>query len=529
MLNTTVAARGIAVAPHSLAAQSALAVLREGGNAIEAMVAAAASIAVVYPHMNSLGGDGFWLIVPPEGDPVAIDASGPAGSHATLEHYAGMDRIPTRGPKAALTVAGTVGGWQEALAVSGELGGKMPLPRLLADAIHYATDGIPVTPSQHFATSGKQHELEAVPGFAETFLENGEAPVAGSLFRQPRLAATLHQLAEEGLDTFYRGVLAASIAHDLEALGSPVSRNDLAAYHARRVKPLALQHSAGMVYNLTPPSQGLVSQLILGIADHVGLDNCTADSAEHIHTLVEATKLAFRVRDEHITDPEHMTIDPQACLTPDYLEGLAAAIDPQKAAPWGEGKGPGDTIWMGVIDGNGLAVSFIQSIYHEFGSGVVLPASGLNWQNRGASFSLDPNHLLALMPGKKPFHTLNPAAARLQDGRTLVYGTMGGDGQPQTQAAVFSRYAIFNQPLQQAVTAPRWLLGRTWGESTDTLKLESRFAVDVFEALRARGHDVESLPPFSETMGHAGAAVRHPSGVFEGAFDPRSNGAAAGY
>ena len=133
------------------------------------------------------------------------------------------------------------------------------------------------------------------------------------------------------------------------------------------------------------------------------------------------------------------------------------------------------------------------------------------------------------MPGKKPFHTLNPAAARLQDGRTLVYGTMGGDGQPQTQAAVFSRYAIFNQPLQQAVTAPRWLLGRTWGESTDTLKLESRFTADVFEALRARGHDVESLPPFSETMGHAGAAVRHPSGVFEGAFDPRSNGAAAGY
>lgn len=529
MLNTTVAARGIAVAPHSLAAQSALAVLREGGNAIEAMVAAAASIAVVYPHMNSLGGDGFWLIVPPEGDPVAIDASGPAGSHATLEHYAGMDRIPTRGPKAALTVAGTVGGWQEALAVSGELGGKMPLPRLLADAIHYAADGIPVTLSQHLATSSKRHELESVPGFAETFLENGEAPVAGSLFRQPRLAATLHQLAEEGLDTFYRGALAASIAHDLEALSSPVSRNDLAAYHARRVKPLALQHSAGMVYNLTPPSQGLVSQLILGIADHAGLDSCTADSAEHIHTLVEATKLAFRVRDEHITDPEHMTIDPQACLTSDYLEELARVIDPEKAAPWGEGKGPGDTIWMGVIDGNGLAVSFIQSIYHEFGSGVVLPASGLNWQNRGASFSLDPNHLLALMPGKKPFHTLNPAAARLKDRRTLVYGTMGGDGQPQTQAAVFSRYAVFNQPLQQAVTAPRWLLGRTWGESTDTLKLESRFTKDVFDALRARGHDVESLPPFSETMGHAGAAVRHPSGIFEGAFDPRSNGAAAGY
>lgn len=529
MLNTTLAARGIAVAPHSLAAQSALAVLREEGNAIEAMVAAAATIAVVYPHMNSLGGDGFWLIVPPEGEPVAIDASGPAGSLATMEHYAGMTLIPVRGPDAALTVAGTVGGWQEALQVSTERGGRLPLSRLLADAIFYADSGIPVTPSQHLATASKKAELQDIPGFAETFLHNGQAPLAGSLFKQTRLATTLRTLAEEGLDSFYRGSLADSIAMDLERVGAPVTRSDLAGYRAKRVRALALQHSAGTVFNMPPPSQGLVSQLILGIADHAGLSECMADSAEHIHTLVEATKLAFAVRDEHITDPEHMTIEPQACLEADYLHALAERIDPQHAALWGEGKGPGDTIWMGIIDSSGLAVSFIQSIYHEFGSGVVLPESGLNWQNRGASFSLDPDHLLALKPGKKPFHTLNPAAARLSDGRTLVYGTMGGDGQPQTQAAVFSRYAVFGQPLQQAVTAPRWLLGRTWGDSSDTLKLESRVEPEVIEQLKARGHEVEILAPFTETMGHAAAAVRLPNGSFEGAFDPRSNGAAAGY
>lgn len=529
MLNTTLAARGIAVAPHSLAAQSALAVLRAGGNAIEAMVAAAASIAVVYPHMNSLGGDGFWLIVPPEGSPIAIDASGPAGSQATLERYAGMARIPIRGAAAALTVAGTVGGWQEALAVSAELGGSMPLPSLLADAIHYATEGIPVTPSQYMATSAKQTELQDIPGFAETFLQNGAPPVAGSLFKQPRLAATLKTLAEQGLDTFYRGALAESIASDLQALGAPVTREDLAKYRAKRVRALELKHSAGTVFNLPPPSQGLVSQLIIGVADHAGLSQYKADSADHIHTLVESTKLAFAVRDAHITDPDHMDIEPQSCLEPEYLQDLAQRIDPQHAATWGEGKGPGDTIWMGVIDSNGLAVSFIQSIYHEFGSGVVLPTSGLNWQNRGASFSLDATHLLALLPGKKPFHTLNPAAARLHDGRTLVYGTMGGDGQPQTQAAVFSRYAVFGQSLQQAVTAPRWLLGRTWGDTTDTLKLESRVAPEVVAELEARGHEVEILPAFSETMGHAGAAVALPNGTFEGAFDPRSNGAAAGY
>jgi gamma-glutamyltranspeptidase/glutathione hydrolase len=529
MLNTTLAARGIAVAPHSLAAQSALAVLREGGNAIEAMVAAAATIAVVYPHMNSLGGDGFWLIVPADGPTIAIDASGPAGSLATLERYAGMARIPIRGAAAALTVAGTVGGWQEALAVSAELGGSLQVPRLLADAIHYASSGIPVTPSQHLATAGKQAELQDIPGFAETFLHQGVAPAAGSLFKQPRLATTLRALADDGLDSFYRGPLADSIADDLLALGAPVTRSDLASYHAKRVAALELKHSTGTVFNLPPPSQGLVSQLILGVADHAGLSDCVADSADHIHTLVEATKLAFAVRDAHITDPEHMDIDPQACLEPAYLQDLAQRIDPRQAAAWGEGKGPGDTIWMGVIDNDGLAVSFIQSIYHEFGSGVVLPVSGLNWQNRGASFSLDPEHLLALVPGKKPFHTLNPAAARLNDGRTLVYGTMGGDGQPQTQAAVFSRYAVFGQSLQQAVTAPRWLLGRTWGESTDTLKVESRIDPQVIADLQARGHEVEMLGAFTETMGHAGAAVRLPNGTFEGAFDPRSNGTAAGY
>jgi gamma-glutamyltranspeptidase/glutathione hydrolase len=184
---------------------------------------------------------------------------------------------------------------------------------------------------------------------------------------------------------------------------------------------------------------------------------------------------------------------------------------------------------MGVIDSNGMAVSFIQSIYHEFGSGIVLPSTGLNWQNRGASFSLDPTHLQALQPNKKPFHTLNPAAAKLADGRTMVYGTMGGDGQPQTQAAVFSRAIWFGQPLQQAVSAPRWLLGRTWGQNSDTLKLESRLSHTIVADLRQRGHDVEILGDYDETVGHAGAIIRHPDGVLEGAADPRSDGGVAAY
>jgi len=184
---------------------------------------------------------------------------------------------------------------------------------------------------------------------------------------------------------------------------------------------------------------------------------------------------------------------------------------------------------MGVVDGEGRAVSFIQSIYHEFGSGLVLPESGVNWQNRGCSFSLDPQNINALRPRKKPFHTLNPALARLNDGRTMVYGTMGGDGQPQTQAAVFTRYAVYGQPMQMAITAPRWLLGRTWGEDSDSLKLESRFSVETQAKLRALGHDVEMIPEFDELVGHAAGIARPASGVLEGASDPRSDGGVAAF
>ena len=249
----------------------------------------------------------------------------------------------------------------------------------------------------------------------------------------------------------------------------------------------------------------------------------------HTDRIVEATKLAFGLRDAHITDPRALKTDVQKLLDPAALQALADRVDDGRAAPWGTGKGPGDTVWMGVMDSSGLAVSFIQSLYHEFGSGVVLPDTGIVWQNRGASFSLDPAHLLALAPGKQPFHTLNPAAARLKDGRVMVYGSMGGDGQPQTQAALFTRYVVQGVPLQESITRPRWLLGRTWGQTSDTLKLEGRFSPETVARLRALGHEVELFPDFSEAMGHAGAIVRHPNGLFEGAFDPRSNGAAAGF
>jgi gamma-glutamyltranspeptidase len=529
MLKSAYATRGMVVAPHRLAAEAGLAVLRDGGNAIEAMVAAASTVAVVYPHMNSIGGDGFWLISKGGAAPVAIDACGAAGSLATRDFYAerGHAAIPGRGPHAALTVAGAISGWQAALGVSAEWGGRLPLDRLLADAIHYAREGCAVTEGQLANTAGKLDECRDVPGFAAKFLPGGDLPAVGSRFVQADLAATFERLAAAGLDDFYRGELGAAIAADLAALDSPVTADDLAGHAAKLVKPLERAVAAGTLYNMTPPTQGLVSLLILGIYDRIKADS--ADGFDYVHRLVEATKQAFEVRDAHITDPAYMSVDPQSLLDDDHVTAMAGRVDLAAASPWPRPSDKGDTVWLGAIDGDGNAVSFIQSVYWEFGSAVVLPQTGITWQNRGASFALDPAALNALEPGRKPFHTLNPAMARLADGSLMPYGTMGGEGQPQTQAMVFSRSVMHGQGLQQAVTAPRWLLGRTWGSQSTSLKVEADLGDDVIAALEKAGHEVEVLRPFNDTMGHAGALRLRPDGIIEAGADPRSDGAACGF
>lgn len=524
--------RAMAVAPHALASQSALAVMREGGNAVEAMIAAAATIAVVYPHMNSLGGDGFWLIAKPGERPIALDACGRSAMAATLENYRerGLETIPFRGGLAANTVAGTVSGWDAAFRWQKDaLQGKLPVTRLLNDAIQYARHGIPVTDSQSRCTAAKQTELNSISGFSSTFLNEGQVPVPGHKFIQPRLADTLEQLAQAGLGDFYTGDLAQSIASELEAAGSPLRIDDLRKHRAEWREALVLRHSRGEVFNFPPPTQGLVSLLILGQLDRLLSTEMDPLGATFVHTCVEATKRAFGVRDRYITDPQYLTHDAQSFLTHERLDAMAAQVDAGSAAPWGKGVGPADTVWMGVVDNDGVAVSFIQSLYHEFGSGIVLPTSGLNWQNRGCSFSLDPKALNPLTPGRKPFHTLNPAMAQLSDGRTLVYGNMGGDGQPQSQSAVFSRIVNFQMNPQAAIDAPRWLLGRTWGNASDNLKLEARFSDECLSALRAKGHEVEVLQEYDESMGHAGAIVRHADGLLEGGSDPRSDGAVAAW
>ena len=530
-MNPILGKNGAVVAPHSLAAQAGLDILREGGNAIEATIAVASTLAVVYPHMTGIGGDGFWLIHTP-GEPIqAIDACGASGSEVTRDIYANMASIPWRGPLAANTVAGTLSGWSKAYEYSvNRMNGKIPFSRLLESAIAYAEHGFPVTQSQVNNTRAKARELAPLSGFAESFLTpSKQSPAYGEVHKFPKLAKTLQQIARVGAEDFYRGDLARQVAKDLEQVGSPVRLTDLQNHQAILKSPLELQLSCAKLFNTAPPTQGLASMLILGIYERIRQAHWTADNVQGIHGLVEATKQAFKIRDQYVTDPNAMKVNLNDLMSDMAIEDLARSINLQKASPWPAPVSDGDTTWLGVIDGNGRAVSMIQSIYFEFGSGVVLPESGIWWQNRGCSFDLRPNQLRSLEPGRKPFHTLNPAMAKLSDGRLLVYGTMGGEGQPQTQAAVFSRYVWDGHNPRRAVAAPRWLLGKTWAEQSTTLKLESRYSSDVVEGLRALGHPIEMVSDFDERLGHAGALVLHPNGLIEGGEDPRSDGCVAAW
>jgi gamma-glutamyltranspeptidase/glutathione hydrolase len=525
MLNSALNHGGVFTAPHREAAYVGRQVLDQGGTAMEAMVAAAAMIAVVYPHMNGIGGDGFWLIHRADRELVGISACGQAAALATPEWYASrgdFETIPTRGGAAALTVPGTIGGWELALQTV-DRADRIPLTRLLAPAIDKARSGIAVTANQSICTSDKFDELSSVAGFAETFLIDGKVPPAGARLCQPRLADTLEELARNGLGTFYRGRIADENVACLKANGSPLRLDDFGAYRAEFVKPLHIETLGDKLHNMTPPTQGVASLMILGLFDRLGVK--AGESFEHVHGLVEATKQAFIRRNRDLGDPLTMTVPAQQWLDDGELDRLSGRIDMQRAMPWPHRPAEGDTIWMGAADRYGNVVSFIQSVYWEFGSGVTCPQTGVFFQNRGAGFSLQPG-ANQLHPGKRPFHTLNPAMAYLADGRIMAYGTMGGEGQPQTQAAMFTRYARFGMPLQQAITAPRWLLGRTWGASSTNLKLENRFDPQLMAALRSAGHDVEEIPGFSDLCGHAGAVVLHPDGLSEGASDPRSDGMA---
>ncbi|MDO5537709.1 MAG: gamma-glutamyltransferase [Desulfovibrionaceae bacterium] len=542
------ALNGMITTPHYLASQAGLHILRGGGNAVEAAIAAAAALTVVYPQMCTLGGDNFWLIYnASSGELRGLNASGRAGRHADREVYEGMDAIPSRGPLAAITVPGVVSGWEKAHKYSGKaMNGRLEWSDLLEEAIALCS-GVPVSESlagwlerDTDETDREQAYLQRFAEFARVFLPDGRPLRTGEVLVQEDLRETLVQLAQKGPRDFYEGQIARRLVDGLAEEGGLLTMKDFRKHTADWVEPIGVNYRGLSAYNLPPNTQGVSSLQILAMLAERDMKDLPHGSADYYHYIVEATKLAFADRERFVTDPEFAKIPLKKMLSVKHARECAARIDMAKAQSHPCLLAPkGDTIWLGVVDKEGNAVSLIQSIYNDFGSAVIPRGTGVILQNRGSFFSLDPDHINTLEPGKRTMHTLNPPMI-LKDGRPLlVYGTMGGEGQPQTQAALVTRILDFGMSPQEAVDAPRWLYGRTWGAASNSLKMEGRVPEEVRQELAARGHDVETVADYTDLMGHAGAILidretnpavdgRPGRTVLHGAADPRGDGLACG-
>lgn len=539
-----VSINGTVTTPHYLASEAGLAVLKKGGNAVDAAIAAASTLAVVYPQMNTIGGDNFWLIYNAKTKEVrALNASGRSGEKVNIALYKnkGYEKIPARGYLAANTVPGIVSGWDAAYKYSSaNMSNKgLPWKQLFDSAIFYAGTGFPVSTSLErwgqINTDPNDSEfrnMQRFEGFRKTYLKPDGSPYkVGEVMKLPDLAKSLQLIAKDGSQVFYRGEIAKRIVADLKANGGVLTMNDFAQHKADWVKPLTVDYRGYKAYNLPPNTQGMASLAILNILNNMDVKSLGEGTADYYHAIVEATKQAFADRDKYLTDPDFNKIPTDLLLSKAHGKAQAARIRMDVSDNNVKPLEPkGDTIWLGVVDKDGNAVSLIQSIYHDFGSGIVPQGTGVLLQNRGSFFSLDSTHVNRLEPRKRTFHTLN-AAMLLKDGKPfLLYGTMGGEGQPQTQAAIATRVVDFGMFPQDAIIAPRWLNGRTWGKASNDLKMEGRIPASITDELKKRGHPVVRVDDFTDAMGHAGAIMIDPkSNLKFGATDPRGDGLAAGY
>ncbi|MGG1312440.1 gamma-glutamyltransferase [Cohnella laeviribosi] len=514
------------VSPHHLASAAGARILQKGGNAFDAAVAVSACLAVVYPHMTGLGGDSFWLLHSVrDGGIRAYNASGRSGHRITRDLFAGEAAIPHRGIRSVITVPGMVDGWD---AVHREYG-RLAWSEVLEPAIGYALEGFPVSVDQHENTASRFSVLAAEPYTSDIFLPNGRVPRAGERWVQTALGNSLRELAQKGRDAFYKGSLAKAIVASLQERGGLLTLDDFAGHSGGWVTPATGSYRGYELYQLPPNSQGFTGIMTMQILERFDLAAIEHGSFEYYHLLIEALKLAFKDRDRYLSDPDFTAIPLERLLSKAYAAELAGQIDRLRAREVATRPVGSDTAYAAVVDGEGNAVSFIQSLYFEFGSAVTAGETGILLQNRGSFFSLDPNHVNRLEPNKRTFHTLMPAMA-CRDGKPyILYGTQGGEGQPQTQTALLTRMIDYGMNPQQAVSEPRWLWGRTWGEPTQELRLESRIAEPVRHRLREAGHLVRTVQAYDGAVGHAHAIQIDDHGFRIGGTDPRCDGAAIGW
>jgi len=536
-------AQGAVVAPHHLASAAGISILRAGGTAVDAAIAANAVLAVVAPQSCGLGGDAFWLIWDAAtGRQVALNGSGraPAAADAAALRAAGHATIPMRGPE-AITVPGAVRSWADAHARYG----RLPVARLLEPAVQLAREGVPVSPrfarTVEFAAPVIVRALGDDAPLLRLIRPAGRAWRPGERLRQPALAATLEALGGAGLASFCDGDLAGRQARGLAAAGSPIVLDDLAGHDSTWTDPIAIDYRGVRVTTHPPNSSGVVALEILSILARFEPPQAAAFGADGvtdpawIHLGIEASKLAYADRDAYLTDPRHREVPVDRLLDPAYAAEQAARIDPGQATRPLAATNPagGGTVYLAAVDGEGNAVSLIQSLYSTFGSGVLDPETGILYQNRGSYFSLDPDHPNVLEPGKRTLHTLLPGML-FRDGIAtpwVVAGAAGGDAQPQIHAQLVSALVDGGVDIATAVAAPRWFVepARHFAPPVE-VRVEPRFAPGVAAALEALGHPVTAVEPFDGLLGNEHAielvsgGPATPDGSLAATTDPRSDG-----
>jgi len=517
---TVRAANGLVASGHHLATSAGLAALREGGNAADAAVAAAAVCAVVMPHRTSIGGDMFALCYDARSREVtAYNGSGAAPHALDPEGFGGA--FPPQGPTLA-TVPGLVAGLADLLADHGRLG----LDHAFAPAIGYAENGFPVSDvlAAAIANEGDRiaHDAEA----AEIFGPRGRWPGAGEMLQQRDLAAALQAVARDGADAFYRGDLGERFATALASIGGAIDRADLAAHRTDRPEPLDINYRGLRLFVQPPVSQGHILLEELAIVEGIEIRSLEWGSADLIHLMVETKKLAFADRDAHAGDPARVDFDAHRLLDVEFVASRRRAVN-AKASERSEAGSlmtPADTTYLAVVDRDGNAVSLIESVFSAFGGATVVPGTGILLNNRLSGFSLDPLSPNALAPGKRPVHTLNTVIALEGSIPRFVFGTPGRHAQVQTNFQLAVALIDHEMEVQRAIEEPRW-----YHESGRALKIENRFAEQTRKGLAAKGHEIALVGDWAEVTGGAQAIAIDENGVFSGGADPRREGNAAGY
>jgi gamma-glutamyltranspeptidase/glutathione hydrolase len=519
--STVYAPNGVAATSQPLATAAALRVLQDGGNAFDAAVTAAAVLNVVEPHMTGIGGDVFALFWSAREHRLrGLDASGRAGSMASPDtlRALGLEDVPYRGA-GSITVPGALSGWAALL----EEYGTLSLADALAPAIDLAESGFPVSPIIAGQWRGSARVLRQDPGASATFLLEGErGPEAGEWFRNPDLGASFRAVAREGPGVLYGGELGARIVQELQAQGGFLTLDDLRNHRPEWVEPLSVDFRGYRIWELPPAGQGIAALEMMRILDTFDLESMGHNSAAYLHHIIEAKKLAFADLARYVSDRDYLEGDPEALLADDYIGARRALIDPDRAADRVDPGRPfdsGETIYLTVADRQGNMVSFINSVFEYFGSGVVVPGTGFVLQNRGAGFTLADGHPNQIAPGKRPFHTLIPGFVTKDGEPFLSFGVMGGSMQPQGHAQLLLNLLVFGMDLQEAVDAPRVRhMGRT------RIVLEAPITDGTRRALEEMGHSISDGGSF----GGAQAILRLTRG-WAAASDPRKDGMAAGH